>query len=222
LPEIHHDLPSPGQLRDAAGRSFAQEHPMPLLSLPCQRLTLAILAPDQAGLESAFYQRNLRHLAPWSPIRTTEYFSTEQIRRRLEIQASAFEAGLAMHFALLTPDGEQMIGACNFSGIIRGAFQACYLGYHIDGAHQGQGLMREALEAGIGYMFDTQNLHRIMANYIPGNERSARLLEKLGFEREGYAKAYLNIAGRWQDHVLTSLVNPAFETPEKRWSRPMV
>ena len=124
-----------------------------------------------------------------------------------------------MHFALLTPDGEQMIGACNFSGIIRGAFQACYLGYHIDEAHQGQGLMQEALEAGIGYMFDSQNLHRIMANYIPGNDRSARLLERLGFEREGYAKAYLNIAGRWQDHVLTALVNPLFETPEKRWSR---
>ena len=190
---------------------------MPLLTLPCQRLTLAILAPDQAELESEFYRRNQRHLAPWSPIRTTEYFSTEQIRRRLEIHASAFEAGLAVHFALLTPDGQQMIGACNFSGIIRGAFQACYLGYHIDEAQQGQGLMQEALEAGIGYMFDTQNLHRIMANYIPGNERSARLLERLGFEREGYAKAYLNIAGRWQDHVLTALVNPLFETPEKRW-----
>jgi ribosomal-protein-alanine N-acetyltransferase len=58
-----------------------------------------------------------------------------------------------------------------------------------------------------------------MANYMPGNERSARLLERLGFEREGYAKAYLNIAGRWQDHVLTALVNSLFETPEKRWSR---
>jgi ribosomal-protein-alanine N-acetyltransferase len=192
---------------------------MPLLTLPCQRLTLAILSPEQADLESEFYRRNQRHLAPWSPIRTTEYFSTEQIRRRLEIQASAFEAGLAMHFALLTPGGEQMIGACNFSGIIRGAFQACYLGYHIDESRQGQGLMQEALGAAIGYMFDTQNLHRIMANYIPGNERSERLLERLGFEREGYAKAYLNIAGRWQDHVLTALVNPLFETPEKRWSR---
>jgi len=192
---------------------------MPLLSLPCPRLTLVILAPDQAELESAFYQRNQRHLAPWSPIRTTEYFSAEQIRRRLDIQASAFEAGLAMHFALLTPDGQEMIGACNFSGIIRGAFQACYLGYHIDEARQGQGLMREALEAGIAYMFERQNLHRIMANYIPGNERSARLLEGLGFEREGYAKAYLNIAGRWHDHVLTALVNPGFEALDQRWSR---
>ncbi|WP_236191662.1 ribosomal protein S5-alanine N-acetyltransferase [Pseudomonas pharyngis] len=194
---------------------------MPLLTLPCQHLTLAVLDPDQAPLESAFYQRNQRHLAPWSPIRTTDYFSTEQIRRRLEIQASAFEAGLAVHMALLTPDGEQMIGACNFSGIIRGAFQACYLGYHIDEAHQGKGLMQEALEAAIAYMFVTQNLHRIMANYIPGNERSARLLERLGFEREGYAKAYLNIAGRWQDHVLTARVNPRFETSEQRWSRPL-
>ncbi|WP_236193320.1 ribosomal protein S5-alanine N-acetyltransferase [Pseudomonas glycinae] len=194
---------------------------MPLLTLPCQRLTLAVLAPDQAPLESAFYQRNQRHLAPWSPIRTTDYFSTEQIRRRLEIQASAFEAGLAVHMALLTPNGAQMIGACNFSGIIRGAFQACYLGYHIDEAHQGKGLMQEALEAAIAYMFETQNLHRIMANYIPGNERSARLLERLGFEREGYAKAYLNIAGRWQDHVLTARVNPRFETPEQRGSRPL-
>jgi len=192
---------------------------MSLLTLPCQRLTLAILAPDQAELESEFYRRNQRHLAPWSPIRTTEYFSTEQIRRRLDIQASAFEAGLAIHFALLTLDGQQMIGACNFSGLIRGAFQACYLGYHLDETHQGQGLMQEALEVGIGYMFDTQNLHRIMANYIPGNERSARLLERLGFEKEGHAKAYLNIAGRWQDHVLTALVNPLFETPDKRWSR---
>lgn len=194
---------------------------MPLLTLPCQHLRLAVLDPDQAPMESAFYQRNQRHLAPWSPIRTTDYFSTEQIRRRLEIQASAFEAGLAVHMALLTPDGEQMIGACNFSGIIRGAFQACYLGYHIDEAYQGKGLMQEALEAAIAYMFDTQNLHRIMANYIPGNERSARLLERLGFEREGYAKAYLNIAGRWQDHVLTARVNSRFETPEQRWSRPL-
>ncbi|WP_085633605.1 GNAT family N-acetyltransferase [Pseudomonas sp. R16(2017)] len=192
---------------------------MPLLTLPCPRLTLAVLDPEQAGLEHDFYRRNQRHLAPWSPIRTDDYFSTEQIRRRLEVQGSAFEAGLAVHLALLTPDGGQMIGACNFSGIIRGAFQACFLGYHIDEAHQGQGLMHEALEAGIAYMFEGQNLHRIMANYIPGNERSARLLERLGFEREGYAKAYLNIAGRWQDHVLTARVNERFEAEEQRWSR---
>ena len=194
---------------------------MPLLSLPCKRLTLAVLDPDQAPLESDFYRRNQRHLARWSPIRPADYHSTERVRPRLEIQASAFAAGLAVHFALLNPDNDQMIGACNFSGITRGAFQACYLGYHIDAEHQGQGLMQEALQAAISYMFDVHQLHRIMANYISGNDRSARLLERLGFEREGYAKAYLSIAGRWQDHVLTALINERFETPEQRWSKPL-
>jgi ribosomal-protein-alanine N-acetyltransferase len=47
-----------------------------------------------------------------------------------------------------------------------------------------------------------------MANYMPRNERSAKLLASLGFEREGYAKRYLQIAGQWEDHVLTALVDP--------------
>jgi ribosomal-protein-alanine N-acetyltransferase len=51
-------------------------------------------------------------------------------------------------------------------------------------------------------------LHRVMASYRPDNARSGRLLENLGFEREGLAKAYLKIDGQWADHVLTSLVNP--------------
>ncbi|WP_433738577.1 ribosomal protein S5-alanine N-acetyltransferase [Pseudomonas putida] len=192
---------------------------MTILTLPCKRLTLAILSPSQAALESDFYRRNQAHLAPWSPVRSDDYYSPERIRSRLAQQAMAFDEGYAVHFALLDRDDGQMIGACNFSGIVRGAFQACYLGYHICESRQGQGLMQEALEAGIGYMFETMNLHRIMANYIPGNERSARLLERLGFEREGYARNYLNIAGRWQDHVLTALVSKVWEDPDRQWSR---
>jgi ribosomal-protein-alanine N-acetyltransferase len=50
-----------------------------------------------------------------------------------------------------------------------------------------------------------------MANYRPENERSARVLERLGFEREGLAREYLFIDGAWRDHVLTSLLNPRYE-----------
>ena len=46
-----------------------------------------------------------------------------------------------------------------------------------------------------------------MANYLPHNERSARLFEGLGFEREGYARHYLQIAGQWEDHVLTAKIS---------------
>lgn len=67
--------------------------------------------------------------------------------------------------------------------------------------------MTEALELLIPYAFGPLNLHRIMANYMPRNRRSARLLKRLGFRIEGRAPDYLQIAGRWEDHILTSLVN---------------
>jgi len=104
-----------------------------------------------------------------------------------------------------------VIGTCNYTNVVRGVFQACHLGYQIARDHEGRGLMREALEALNAFAFDEMGLHRIMANYIPANERSGQLLTRLGFEREGYAKRYLYIAGQWQDHVLTALVSRDFE-----------
>ena len=67
--------------------------------------------------------------------------------------------------------------------------------------------MHEALTAAIAHVFNAMQLHRIMANYRPQNERSARLLARLGFEPEGEARAYLKINGVWADHVLTALIN---------------
>lgn len=49
-------------------------------------------------------------------------------------------------------------------------------------------------------------MHRIMANYMPHNHRSGNLLKKIGFKPEGYAKAYLQINGEWQDYILMSLI----------------
>ena len=71
--------------------------------------------------------------------------------------------------------------------------------------------MREALLATNNFMFDVMRMHRIMANHRPENERSARLLQRLGFTREGLARDYLYIDGAWRDHVLTSLVNPRYD-----------
>lgn len=51
-------------------------------------------------------------------------------------------------------------------------------------------------------------MHRIMAGYMPSNKRSEAVLMKMGFQREGYAKNYLLINGKWEDHNLTALINP--------------
>jgi ribosomal-protein-alanine N-acetyltransferase len=100
------------------------------------------------------------------------------------------------------------VGDCAFTNIVRGPFQACHLGYKLDQKFVGRGLMREGLTSAIDHAFHALKLHRIMANYQPTNERSGRLLRRLGFTIEGYARDYLFLNGGWRDHILTSLVNP--------------
>lgn len=68
--------------------------------------------------------------------------------------------------------------------------------------------MTEIVELSVNHVFQTLDLHRVMANYVPENVRSARVLEKLGFEQEELARSYLKIGGQWCDHVLTSKINP--------------
>ena len=182
---------------------------MSVFEIRAERVTLAILEPEQAELAVRYYEENRDHLAPWEPIRDDSFCDLDKVRERLTNSVTAFREGRGCHFAVLDNQTGAMIGICSFSDVIRGVFQACHLGYAIAASHEGKGLMFEALQAGINYMFETVGLHRVMANHLLHNERSAALLARLGFEREGVARSYLKIAGRWQDHVLNALINPA-------------
>ena len=157
---------------------------------------------------------NEAHLAPWSPTRPPGFLTPGYWRERVREAEAEWAAGTGLGLFLFErAQPEAVIGTAGLSQIARGAFQACYLGYGIGRAHEGRGLMSEALRLLIAHAFGPMNLHRIMANYMPRNTRSAALLARLGFEIEGEARAYLRIAGRWEDHVLTALTNPAWKAP---------
>ena len=111
------------------------------------------------------------------------------------------------------PEGA-VLGMCNFTQFVRGAFMSCTLGYSLDEDAQGQGLMYEALRRTIAHVFDHLGMHRVRANYIPTNERSGRLLRRLGFVVEGYARDFIFIHDGWRDHVLASLINSKATPPE--------
>lgn len=155
----------------------------------------------------AYYRENSEFLLPWEPKREESYFSFESFSRRLETAGKSFEEGSSVQLAAVDRESGRTAGVANFSGIVRGPFQACFLGYSLARDFEGKGYMTEILRAAIDYMFREKKLHRIMANYLPRNERSGRLLERLGFEKEGLAKEYLQINGKWEDHILTSLIN---------------
>ncbi len=163
-------------------------------------LILSTPAIDDYLALNDFENRNKNHLARWETI------ASQSNQRRLEswIQ-ECVEGNSARFFIRIKENPDTIIGLCNFTQIFRGAFQACYLGYKIDEEYEGKGIMFEALRALIAYVFEELNLHRIMANYMPSNMRSARLLHRLGFLVEGHAKNYLLINNKWEDHVLTAL-----------------
>lgn len=152
-----------------------------------------------------FDDRNLIHLKKWEPTSSLDTPPVDQ-KTRLSNWIKECADGKSVRFIIRPKnDPNKIIGFCNFTQIFYGSFKACYLGYKIDYEYEGKGLMFEALEASIKYVFENSGIHRIMANYIPMNARSAKLLHRLGFIVEGYAKNYLLINGKWEDHVLTAL-----------------
>lgn len=186
------------------------QFPETYLPLFTERLIIRPLEMDDCDRMVAFVSDNRDHLAPWEPARTPYYFSNEYWTQEIAGARDEMYDDRSVRMIMLLrdqPDGA-VVGRINYNNIVRGVLQATHLGYAIGTAFEGKGFMTEGLTAANDFMFRRMNLHRIMANYMPNNDRSGKLLERLGFEREGLAHEYLLIANRWEDHVLTAKINP--------------
>lgn len=169
----------------------------PEVRFETERLLIRTILKEDVPLINAFNERNRDHLSPWE--------SVQDVNGPIERWLREGREGTAVRFLIFQKkDPSLLAGMCNFTQIFHGPFQACYLGYKLDASCEGQGIMHEALQRAIGFIFDEVGMHRIMANYMPSNQRSANLLKRLGFTVEGTAKNYLQINGKWEDHVLTS------------------
>ncbi len=185
---------------------------LPVLVTP--RLRIAHVRPGYEAETVDFFARNRAHFSRWDPPAPADFYSVGFWQRSVMRSVEDFAADRAVRLDLFDasrPDSRTVVGRLGFSQIFRGPFQSCILGYQIDAGYQGRGLMHEALMAALAYMFDVKGLHRIQANHLPENTRSAALLARLGFVREGLAKDYLFIANAWRDHVLNALTNPLFD-----------
>src|SRR5215213_10543259 len=178
------------------------------------RLILRLADNSDVPAVLRFYRENVDHLAPTSPLLPPDFLTEAFWRRQLARNDDEFAQGRAVKLFLFdSSKPEVVVGQISLNNIVRGAAYYCDLGYSLGEDRQGQGLMSESVAAVIKYAFDDLGLHRVKAAYLPSNERSGRLLRRLGFVVEGYARDYLLIQGEWQDQVLVGLTNPNWRAP---------
>ena len=175
-------------------------------SISTDRLDIIVPCKDNTNEILNYWARNKQHFSPWEPIRNEEYYTEAFWGDKLEKYQRLYSDFSAVNLFARLKDDDKIICQCSYTNIIKGVFQCCSLGFSVDQNYEGMGYMSEALRASIEYIF-SKGIHRIQANHLPTNERSAKLLKRLDFAVEGYARDYLFINGEWKDHVLTSLTS---------------
>lgn len=120
------------------------------------------------------------------------------------IDAAAKNEGITWAMTSTGTDG--LIGTIGFWKIDQEHYRG-EIGYLMDPAFQGRGLMQEAMVEVISYGFDTMKLHSIEANVNPANVASIRLLERMRFDREAYFKENYYYDGKFIDSAIYSLLN---------------
>lgn len=151
-------------------------------------------------------------LEPWEPEWPPDDLDRPAWKERMRRYRADIAQGTGMPFFVFIDGGRVLAGGISIGNIRRGVAQSGQIGYWMGARHAGQGLMAEALEALVRHAFGELGLHRLEAACIPGNNRSMRVLEKAGFEREGLLRSYLRIAGSWRDHILYARIDDRAET----------
>lgn len=149
--------------------------------------------------------RSRTFLTPWEPVWPSDDLTRAAFRRRIRAQAEELENDEAYPF-LIFRDDDALLGGLTVGQVRRGVSQTATLGYWMGEPFAGRGYMSRAVRAAANFTFGTLRLHRLEAACLAHNASSIRVLERVGFVREGFARSYLRINGRWQDHVLFALL----------------
>jgi len=130
--------------------------------------------------------------------------------RRLKRQAVEWRDDDGYSFLSFERHTATLVGGLGLSNVRRGVAQMATLGYWVGQPFARRGFTEAAARLLLDFGFGALNLHRIEASCLPSNEASRRVLDKLGFQYEGYARRYLRIAGEWRDHLLYALLAEAW------------
>lgn len=149
----------------------------------------------------------LRHqsrafLSPWEPIWAADHLSRASFTNRVYWSQRAVKNGNAVPLFVFHKEAGPLVGAITLDNIRRGPSQVGTIGYWVGQQYARQGFMSEAIIAMVAHAFGALDLSRVESACLPDNVASRGVLEKAGFKYEGVAQSYIQINGRWRNHVL--------------------
>lgn len=151
---------------------------------------------------AALRRQSETFLKPWEPSWAHDHLTRKGFVNRVYWANRAIAQGTALPLFLERRADGHLLGAITLDNIRRGPAQAGTVGYWIGEPHAREGFMREALTALVFHAFEMMDLSRIESACLPENRASIGLLESCGYKYEGVAQSYLQINGRWRNHVL--------------------
>jgi len=167
-----------------------------------ERMTLRLPQHGDFRAWTTLRDQSAPFLTPWEPVWAADHLSRKAFTSRIYWANRSTSQGTALPLLLIRREDAALLGAITLDNIRRGPSQAGTLGYWIGQAHARQGYMREAILSVVHHAFTVMDLSRVEAACLPENAASRGVLEKCGFKYEGVAQSYLQIAGRWRNHVL--------------------
>ena len=167
-----------------------------------ERMTLRLPVHADYRAWSGLRAASAEHLMPWEPVWAHDHLTRRAFTNRVYWAKRAESAGTALPLLMFRRADNLLLGAVTLDNIRRGPVQAGTLGYWIGAAFARQGYMREAVQSVVHHAFTLLDLSRVESACLPENVASRGVLEKTGFKYEGVAQSYLQINGRWRNHVL--------------------
>ncbi|WP_340255586.1 GNAT family N-acetyltransferase [Roseobacter sp. HKCC-CH-9208] len=174
----------------------------PKLAIETERMTLRLPLHEDYRHWAGLREASAAFLQPWEPAWSSDHLTRKSFSARVYWAQRASSEESALPLFLIRREDQSLLGAVTLDNIRRGPAQAGTIGYWIGQPYARNGYMREAVVALIHYAFTRLDLSRIESACLPENTPSRGLLEKCGYKYEGVAQSYLQINGRWRNHVL--------------------
>jgi ribosomal-protein-alanine N-acetyltransferase len=159
-------------------------------------------------------------LLPWEPRPSNASYPPEDRQSfvsRCSMRERERQLGTGFAFGIFA--GACFVGEVNLSSVQRGPFQNAYVGYWMDQSHAGRGYVPEACVLLFRFAFEDLGLHRLQISIIPRNRPSRRVAQKLWLRGEGIALRYLEIDGKWEDHVRYAITSEEWSERRDRYLR---